>query len=539
MSVDSSPTLQIGFREFYRIIVPGAVSVLLIITIVPYLSTLGPFEKVLFSFLLGLITYSVGTFVRRGIFGKRSFDPFSHLFRSKILVLTQDIEAVCPGYQLTERGSRMIYKYFLENYAKSEIRERIHYFTSFFYMFMDLSLVSALYALSNLILLLVLSFDPVLAIQRVSGYGQAFAISYDFIQYKFALGMAASIICYLNARSILGDTIGEQRVLIRDQFKEGCELLAIAQAMEGEDIRKKGRQIELNAIVASALKQMVVDPDLKYEIASIKELDKADWKTGVQAKVAVVEIRTNNKTMLMGEPGNYKGSYKEKIETITEQILLEQGIHQHVHLEIVGKEGPLHRLVSIARAVEARIITTSSPLFETAQKYSIQHILIRGPHVEGPNPGLAEVVDETLSLKKYNAVLDLFSGTGLVTRIAIRKEISQIMSVDATTGNALRQIFNSPVEQERITFIQGDVFGLDLTKEFDLAVADPDFEDSMRVASELVPKLAQSCKTFILCHGFIEDRNWNEQVRKKLGEVCPRIIPVDRHGHSFTICHFS
>ena len=287
----------------------------------------------------------------------------------------------------------------------------------------------------------------------------------------------------------------------------------------------------------SVIETIVLDPAVTYRIHYARNRDEIDWKTGRIIQVTSARITTNNRSMIMGEPGNYKGSYKQIIESLTEYMLSQKGIRRRVRLDIVGDNGPIHRLIPVGTALSHGLIEKSSPVFLTATRYSIPHILIRGPHIEGPNPELAELVDDTLS--SGQKMLDLFAGTGLVAKIALRRNATEIVSLDMNTANTLAIMFRTSNRSSKFSFLQEDAFGFDVQEDFDLVVADPDFEDSLRVAAEIAPRLKDKCKKMILCHGYIEDRAWNRRVRKKLAESASKVKPVEKSSHAFSICEFS
>jgi hypothetical protein len=135
--------LAIGFRELFRIIVPGAYALILY----KYLQ-LEPFIQVncerstlvyiAFSVFIGLIAY--------GFRIHETLQPYKHFYEKHRVKLNDEIKQNVPSTKDKDKDYVYEYKYFLETCAH-EVNERIHYFTSFYYMLVEMSFISALAAL--------------------------------------------------------------------------------------------------------------------------------------------------------------------------------------------------------------------------------------------------------------------------------------------------------------------------------------------------------------------------------------------------------
>jgi hypothetical protein len=126
--------LQLGIRELFRIAVPGAYAVILLryfaptspLTVERNASTL---ELLAATFFLGLFLYALRV--------HSHWWPYDGPWRAGVERLGNVIRA-----QISRSGDhRDLYKYFLTT-AAPEMRDRVHYFSSFYYMLCELSLVS-------------------------------------------------------------------------------------------------------------------------------------------------------------------------------------------------------------------------------------------------------------------------------------------------------------------------------------------------------------------------------------------------------------
>lgn len=132
--------LQLGVRELFRILVPGAYALAVV-----YLTNPGQQLVLLASrsnaaglgiiLLLGLIGYALRIHER--------WWPYYRVFeahRRELNTSIRNITGAAEGDDYVD-----LYKYFLET-AGSEISARVHYFSSFYYMLVELSLISFLTA---------------------------------------------------------------------------------------------------------------------------------------------------------------------------------------------------------------------------------------------------------------------------------------------------------------------------------------------------------------------------------------------------------
>ena len=133
---EPTETLGLGFRELFRILVPGLYTAALI-------RAIAPFDRVkevssdaigmlAISIALGLVLYAAR--VHEKVPGYKGF------FKRELAKLNSEISKSSE----TERDHTYAYKYFLEASVSSGLRDRIHYFSSFYYMLCAISLSSFL-----------------------------------------------------------------------------------------------------------------------------------------------------------------------------------------------------------------------------------------------------------------------------------------------------------------------------------------------------------------------------------------------------------
>lgn len=531
---------ELGFRELYRIAIPGYVSLALATMVFPDLNLFDLITKVIVGFFLGLITYSMRISRRIPIY-RRFFGKQTKKLQNEI-VNCCDFDTRC---ELRLKESKAIYSHFLERFVGPNLRERIHYFTSFYYMFTDVSFILLFYSVLNPVLWLCNNFIPSDYLRFFSLIDGQISVSYTFLVPKVFLLVASAFLCGWGGYHIYRGIIDEQIVLVREQFEDRCHLiLSTIDLNKKKESEKKASQTCLREIIGKivvtktkeALKDLVLDPDTNIQVADCQIIDAIDWRNGSQTTIYRVAISADNKLLVMGEPGNYKGVYKESIETRLNDFLRKINRNYRAWIDVSGEVKPLHKLLPLDKAVKQGVISRASPVYKTAKALQLPYVLLRGRYIVGPSPGLVEVVSECIQANHFETVLDLFTGTGAISKAALIKGIKKVTCVDRNTANEISEILKE--YSDKIVVHNNDVFDfiLRMRKKIDLVVADPEYEKALRVAKEIAPRIRDRCKMFILCHGFVADQEWNASVRQALKEAGFTVEPFQKFGQVISKC---
>jgi hypothetical protein len=132
--------LNLGIRELFRVVVPGAYAVVLWAWLGSENTrqSLGEshnLASIAISILVGLLAYGLQVHER--------WWPYDLVFDKHRKSLNDAVAATVNADNTDNYVSE--YKYFLETYAQ-QMKDRIHYFSSFYYMLDEMSLISAVAA---------------------------------------------------------------------------------------------------------------------------------------------------------------------------------------------------------------------------------------------------------------------------------------------------------------------------------------------------------------------------------------------------------
>ena len=503
-------SITIGIREFFRILVPGLMAVAYVRVEFPSFLLLwdgtASFVYILIlSFFVGLVVYVSQAYQR--------FWPWRNVYHQNIGRLSREVGVALGGTPpLLSDVYHAEYKYFLETRVDRNFTERVHYFTSFYYLLAEISQLFALFAGIEFVLVTV-TRTPIHLVGALLCIGSA------ILFHKFA-------------KSQFRKTIDEQIMMVkvnRDEFK------SMQRSLKLEDVTKS-----LKSVCDTMLKEMILDPDKRdYQIECVK-LSTKDWGTGRDTTLYVVKIYTAYPLAIGGEPGGYKGFYKERVEAVLNHIVSlyqERDRGAKVIVEVVPTEvhhDNLESLVPIDKAYKG-IIAEGSPLDELARKFDIPHVLVRGRHLVGPNPGLLLVVEKVCQEAAPKSALDLFAGTGIISRFLHSRGVKSITCVDNGEHFSISKKLLGKLSG--VTCVKEDAFRFRVCQVFDLTVADPYYEDALDFLNAKAQEIFANTRIFVLVCGGVEHEYQRDQC-KKLIRSHLAVEPEEylAYGQSVLVC---
>src|SRR5258707_1065796 len=176
----------------------------------------------------------------------------------------------------------------------------------------------------------------------------------------------------------------------------------------------------LARVCRTAFEGIIVDPSVRINRISVVRSGHRGCRHADSEMCLIVRVFTNDASMLKGAAQAYKGSYKERVEGAIDFFVRAANPAAHAYLEIIGPGSlSVERLVPIKKLLQFGKLGPRSPIAIAGQSYGINYCLIRGRHLIGPCPAVSVVLRRLLSREKENirTVLDIFSGTGLATKV--------------------------------------------------------------------------------------------------------------------------
>lgn len=280
------------------------------------------------------------------------------------------------------------------------------------------------------------------------------------------------------------------------------------------------------------LEELILAPSVEIRHIGVEVMHSPRFDSETPKTSYVVTVDTNDATMVRGAVAMYKGSYKERLEAVLDRVVKQADSTARAYVNIVGPTTPtVDRLIPIRSIVQTKKLSASSPLIKTARRNSLDYIQTRGRHFIAPSPAIAEFLEWYCgrhdSAVRY--VADLFAGTAIATKVVLRVgQPERIVTVENDPEKVLR--IRQHISDGRVQILSADAMQFSFIEQYDLAIADPYYEDVERFLHSQLSNLRRSVRVLLLVPGNIEDRAWNSHIRRVLEHAEYDVVTHELYG---------
>jgi len=288
----------------------------------------------------------------------------------------------------------------------------------------------------------------------------------------------------------------------------------------------------LVATCRQILDDIILAPSVQIGEIDLEVLRSPHFDSEEPTTSYVITVSTNDATMVRGAVASYKGSYKERVEAVLDQIVKQEDPNGYAYVNISGPErDTVDRLFSIQSLIDGKKLLPTAPIIRTAKQNGIDYIQIRGRHLIAPSPAIAEFLQEYALQHpgEIRTVADLFAGTAVATRVLLRTASPQKIVVIDNDPQKIRKI-REQIRDRRVTIRQGNALRWSIVEKFDLLVADPYYEDVFEFIVKQIHIIRRKVGILILVPGNIEDRIWNTAVHQKLQSSGFNVVLHEMYG---------
>lgn len=284
---------------------------------------------------------------------------------------------------------------------------------------------------------------------------------------------------------------------------------------ERETIRKKFERL---------VDSFVRDPDFEFDVTGIEVLERQSITGTASMVVFSVEVETNNRAQLLGQRnpyavgshgGHLENMYRGRIiEAVKREVEPDYGFTVEINATPTNSSTEyLDRHLSLSRAIDEGIVPEDSPLAETMRKYDLENIVLAGGSaIMGPSPGAFETMEQVCDGRDVETVLDLFSGTGAYSRAAVEYGAERVDAIDIDAEPTRANVGDVPEVNVR----EADVFEFSPDREYDLVVADPNYDFVKRFVDERVPELVEHCDYYLQNAAAVGHVYWRKTITAAL-----------------------
>ena len=275
------------------------------------------------------------------------------------------------------------------------------------------------------------------------------------------------------------------------------------------------------------LLSLVLDRRCEVKVLSCRTFRRLSVTHGNDYIAVVVTVQTNNARCVWGNwgplskrgPQGYNSYYFSAFyDGLIEAVFGRDAADTYaVRLDVLEKDFTVldfPRFVEIQEAVRQGYISEDSPVWSAMHKYQLSHVAICGPAVIGPSPDTIRVLEWLYRRHKLRRVLDVFAGTGALSKVALRLGARSVTMVDVGGPPPLSLTTS---EARRIRFVQQDVLNLRLTDDYDLAILDPFCDDVLEFSGNLASNLSRRAKYIVFHLGWADRRALITEAVMQLG----------------------
>lgn len=130
------------------------------------------------------------------------------------------------------------------------------------------------------------------------------------------------------------------------------------------------------------------------------------------------------------------------------------------------------------------MLSPFSPIALICSKLGVRWIPYTDGYIYGPTPGITELLERILSLLKPESMLDLFCGSGALSKLAYIMNVKNVKAVDIYVDAAKKNL----MKLKSIEIEQKDALELRNEKKYSIVVADPP-EEKIKEIVDRLPRL--------------------------------------------------
>lgn len=290
-----------------------------------------------------------------------------------------------------------------------------------------------------------------------------------------------------------------------------------------------------NSLVEAArevLRELILVPSVEVRYIDVEVLHSPRFDSDVPRTSYLVTVTTNDATLLRGAVARYKGSYKERLEAVLDRIVKQADPLGVAHVNIAGPDTPtVDRLIPIRALIQSKRVSARSPIVKTARDNGIDYIQTRGRHLIAPSPAIAEFLVKycTRNRERIRHAADLFAGTAIATKIILRNtQPERVVAIENDPMKIAR--IRQHISDKRVEVLSTDVMNFSFVEQYDLAIADPYYEDVELFLDRQIENLRRKVRVLLLVPGNIEDRVWNQHIRSKLESARYEVVSHEIYG---------
>lgn len=195
-------------------------------------------------------------------------------------------------------------------------------------------------------------------------------------------------------------------------------------------------------------------------------------------------------------------------------------------------QGIPYRYLGVGEAEHQVPGFSTSPLRQKCREYGIERLLFAGSLVSGPSLAMINSVANAVSKWRPQNVLDLYSGTGALSLVAIKHGARTVVSVDVAPPDTV-ETTTPDAHWEYRTANASEI--LSLVPDYELVIADPFYSQTLACA-KAITNLELQPRRLVLNAGRACQASAIGRVRAELDRAGYEIVHHQSHGELVFLC---
>lgn len=289
-------------------------------------------------------------------------------------------------------------------------------------------------------------------------------------------------------------------------------------------------------------------PGFSFKIDKVRVIDKKILWKNLTKKIIWLKIITNNRPLLLGQfahfpIGGFRGFYPNYFHGY-----IERAVHDKYGSAIATKysycfdvyedrvhNNNVYRYETLQNLIDKQIVNAESLFAKTLSKYELRYVLMAGSTISGPSISMIKTIEKIQKRFKVTNVLDLFSGTGALTKVSLIQGSKSVTCADTST-DVIEKNLGCYFKFCKILNI--DIFKYNFRDhpKYDLVLIDPFYDYSLDVAKTIVPKIKKLSSLFIFHTSETLYKFWMHKILSELRRHFPNVKYSNVLGSSIAIC---
>jgi hypothetical protein len=308
---------------------------------------------------------------------------------------------------------------------------------------------------------------------------------------------------------------------------------------------------ESPTVIRHALRRLVDLSLVRLEINPPTIVERVSPATGGKYREVHIRIVTDNRPLILGqfmdlEMDGLVGYHPNYLFGFLHAHFEQKGIvdvwDNYYFVVDVHHVGPqpdlesLYKFITVDEAMGRGLVTPDAKLAKLLKLYDLRYVLTSGQRLSGPSSAMMEVVREVAWEIRGGDVIDLFAGSGALSRVALQEGCGSATCLDLNINEHVLRANMGPFwdrcrieAQDAFDFVAPD-------SPPTLVLVDVFFEFTRRAVVSLLPRLRSIASRIVINVGPPAESYWVGKLEHEIERLSLPYEMVHRENSLIAVC---